>query len=392
MTTSRFVLILLLLAGAAGGAFLALGGEGGDELPPQGVIETPRTGPSDGTSIQVENGIDPRGGRQGVRDIIDDQAATNTGFAQGVMGTVYGPSGSPVHGASVFLVESSTSNMFERFLAVQQGVVFLPTASGQTDEQGRFALGLRESVPGVVFEVKIISATFADHKIPNLSIQENDWYEAPAVVLSAGTMVHGQVSLAGQGLPVPGAVVYIKAAGGFSDIVPIPGREQGLRVEVDANGYFQTRNAPAGIVDISAVAPYFARMEQRGVNLEPMVANEVNFELSRGLTIRGIVTSIYITPTRPTSAEEARRLLQEAYSDEPFVRVLPAGEAPSLRSVRGSNFCDVAAFADERTNTLILLSSLDNLVKGASGGAVQCANRMCGHPEELGLLEAPLLP
>jgi N-acetyl-gamma-glutamyl-phosphate reductase len=109
-------------------------------------------------------------------------------------------------------------------------------------------------------------------------------------------------------------------------------------------------------------------------------------------TIRGIVTSIYITPTRPTSAEEARRLLQDAYSDEPFVRVLPAGEAPSLRSVRGSNFCDVATFADERTNTLILLSSLDNLVKGASGGAVQCANRMCGHPEELGLLEAPLLP
>lgn len=109
-------------------------------------------------------------------------------------------------------------------------------------------------------------------------------------------------------------------------------------------------------------------------------------------TIRGIVTSIYITPTRPSSAAEAHRVLEEAYRDEPFVRVLPPGAVPSLRSVRGGNFCDVATFADERTNTLIVLSSLDNLVKGASGGAVQCANRMCGHPEQLGLLEAPLIP
>ena len=58
--------------------------------------------------------------------------------------------------------------------------------------------------------------------------------------------------------------------------------------------------------------------------------------------------------------------------------------------MRGSNFCDVAAFVDdERNGTLILLSALDNLGKGASGQAVQCANLMCGLPEELGLLDAP---
>ena len=60
--------------------------------------------------------------------------------------------------------------------------------------------------------------------------------------------------------------------------------------------------------------------------------------------------------------------------------------------MRGSNFCDVAAFADERNGTLVLLSAIDNLVKGASGQAVQCANLACGFPEELALLEAPLLP
>ncbi len=109
-------------------------------------------------------------------------------------------------------------------------------------------------------------------------------------------------------------------------------------------------------------------------------------------TIRGIATSVYLRPKRRLPASAARAVLEAAYADERFVRVLPEGATPSLQSVRGSNFCDVNAFADERTGSLILLSALDNLVKGASGQAVQCANLMCGFPEELGLLEAPLVP
>lgn len=109
-------------------------------------------------------------------------------------------------------------------------------------------------------------------------------------------------------------------------------------------------------------------------------------------TTRGIVTSVFAKPRKPLSAAAAREVLEEAYADERFVRVLPEGKTPSLASVRGTNFCDVAAFADERTGTLILLSALDNLVKGASGQAVQCANLMRGLPEELGLLEAAVLP
>ena len=109
-------------------------------------------------------------------------------------------------------------------------------------------------------------------------------------------------------------------------------------------------------------------------------------------TIRGIVTSVYARPRRPLSVERAHELLAAAYRDERFVRVLPPGETPRLSSVRGSNFCDVAVFADERNGTLVLLSALDNLVKGASGQAVQCANLMRGLPEEMGLLEAPCVP
>jgi N-acetyl-gamma-glutamyl-phosphate reductase len=108
--------------------------------------------------------------------------------------------------------------------------------------------------------------------------------------------------------------------------------------------------------------------------------------------IRGIAASVYLRPQARLSAADARAVLAEAYRGEPFVRVLPLGEAPSLAAVRGSNFCDVAAFVDERHGTLVVLSALDNLVKGASGQLVQCLNLMLGFDEREGLLEAPLAP
>ncbi|HKE12031.1 MAG TPA: N-acetyl-gamma-glutamyl-phosphate reductase [Myxococcota bacterium] len=109
-------------------------------------------------------------------------------------------------------------------------------------------------------------------------------------------------------------------------------------------------------------------------------------------TIRGIATSVYARPKGKLGADEAHAILAAAYRHERFVRVLPPGETPSLASVRGSNFCDVTATVDERTGLLILLSALDNLVKGAGGQAVQCMNLMRGVPEEAGLVEAPLVP
>jgi N-acetyl-gamma-glutamyl-phosphate reductase len=108
--------------------------------------------------------------------------------------------------------------------------------------------------------------------------------------------------------------------------------------------------------------------------------------------VRGIATTVFARPTPATTTEGACALLEAAYLDEPFVRVLPPGETPSLAAVRGSNFCDVAAVVDSRTGMLVLLSALDNLVKGAGGQAVQCFNVMAGFPETRGLLEAPFVP
>jgi N-acetyl-gamma-glutamyl-phosphate reductase len=108
-------------------------------------------------------------------------------------------------------------------------------------------------------------------------------------------------------------------------------------------------------------------------------------------TTRGIATSVYVRP-RAGDVARAREALRDAYADEPFVRVLPDGELPSLQAVRGSNFCDVALADETRNDTWILLSTLDNLCKGASGQAVQCANVVCGFPETTGLLETAPQP
>jgi N-acetyl-gamma-glutamyl-phosphate reductase len=109
-------------------------------------------------------------------------------------------------------------------------------------------------------------------------------------------------------------------------------------------------------------------------------------------TTRGIATSVYVRPRAGAAFAAARAALEAAYASEPFVRVLPQGELPTLQSVRGTNFCDVALVEDAHNDTWVLLSTLDNLGKGASGQAVQCANAMRGWPETLGLLEPAAMP
>jgi N-acetyl-gamma-glutamyl-phosphate reductase len=106
--------------------------------------------------------------------------------------------------------------------------------------------------------------------------------------------------------------------------------------------------------------------------------------------VRGIVSTIYVRSA--TGVDEIRRLLAEAYANEPFVRLLPEGVAPSTHTVRGSNYCDFNVFADRVEGRLILVSSIDNLVKGASGAAVQNMNVVFGLDEKAGLEQQALFP
>ncbi len=109
-------------------------------------------------------------------------------------------------------------------------------------------------------------------------------------------------------------------------------------------------------------------------------------------TTRGIATSVYLRPREGQAFGAARAALESSYADEPFVRVLPEGELPTLQSVRGTNYCDLALVEDAHNDTWIALSTIDNLGKGASGQAVQCANLVCGMSETLGLLDTATVP
>jgi N-acetyl-gamma-glutamyl-phosphate reductase len=107
---------------------------------------------------------------------------------------------------------------------------------------------------------------------------------------------------------------------------------------------------------------------------------------------RGILSTVYAKTTKPTGQQDIYDLYQEFYSREPFVRLLPPGVYPSTQHVRGSNFCDIGLKLDQRTDRVVILAAIDNLVKGAAGQAVQNMNLVCGFPEELGLEIVPLFP
>lgn len=105
--------------------------------------------------------------------------------------------------------------------------------------------------------------------------------------------------------------------------------------------------------------------------------------------IRGIHATLYGRLTKPV---DLQKLFEERYSDEAFVDVLPKGSHPETRSVRGSNQCRIAVHQPQGGNTVVILSVIDNLVKGAAGQAVQNMNIMFGLSEGLGLNVVPLLP
>ncbi len=101
---------------------------------------------------------------------------------------------------------------------------------------------------------------------------------------------------------------------------------------------------------------------------------------------RGILETIYFRTSRPVAAEEILAAYEERYADEPFVRLYQPGHLPDLRGVARTNFCDIGVVVDRASGRAVVVSAIDNLVKGAAGQAVQNMNLMLGYPETEGLL------
>jgi N-acetyl-gamma-glutamyl-phosphate reductase len=105
--------------------------------------------------------------------------------------------------------------------------------------------------------------------------------------------------------------------------------------------------------------------------------------------IRGIHATLY---ARMTGEADLQALFEQRYADEPFVDVLPAGSHPETRSVRGVNHCRIAVHRPQGGDTVVVLSVIDNLTKGAAGQAIQNMNIMFGLDEMAGLGQVALLP
>ncbi|RKF15083.1 N-acetyl-gamma-glutamyl-phosphate reductase [Roseovarius spongiae] len=103
---------------------------------------------------------------------------------------------------------------------------------------------------------------------------------------------------------------------------------------------------------------------------------------------RGILATVYVKG----EAKDIHAALMDAYADEPFLQVLPFGQHPSTRHVRGSNFCHIGVSGDRIEGRAIVIAALDNLTKGSSGQALQNANLMLGEEETAGLMLAPVFP
>ncbi len=134
----------------------------------------------------------------------------------------------------------------------------------------------------------------------------------------------------------------------------------------------------------------------------PEIEQELSFAAQKPVVInftphlipmnRGILATVYATLTGKVTQEDVLQCYRGFYAESGFVRICPPGTVPATHQVRGSNYCDIGFAIDGRTNRLIIISALDNLLKGGAGQAVQNMNIMAGFEEDAGINQPPLFP
>jgi N-acetyl-gamma-glutamyl-phosphate reductase len=129
-----------------------------------------------------------------------------------------------------------------------------------------------------------------------------------------------------------------------------------------------------------------SEIEQEQHRLNPAV--KVSFTPHVVPSVRGILTTAHLFVNETLTQEQVQSIYEEFYKDKPFVRL----QMPSFANIRGSNFCDIAFEVDQGTDRIVVVSAIDNMVKGASGQAVQNMNLMFGFDERTGLWMSGLPP
>ncbi|MBL0927932.1 MAG: N-acetyl-gamma-glutamyl-phosphate reductase [Phycisphaerales bacterium] len=138
-----------------------------------------------------------------------------------------------------------------------------------------------------------------------------------------------------------------------------------------------------------SLQPYEVFHHRHNPEIDAYAGRPTLFTPHLGPYDRGILSTIHAELAPGWTAARCRDELARCYAAEPFVRLLPPGAWPSVAGVERTNFCDIGLAADDASGHLIVVSAIDNLVKGAAGQAVQCLNARFGWPETMGLPAAP---
>lgn len=146
------------------------------------------------------------------------------------------------------------------------------------------------------------------------------------------------------------------------------------------------------------VTPYKIGKHQHIPEIEKYLSDTLGEKVFTSFTThlipmtRGLICTIYANMKEAITTSELIKKYEAFYEGHSFIRILPEGQYPSTKAVTGSNFCDIGIYVDERTQQIIITSAIDNLVKGASGQAIQNANLINGWNETLGLDLIPMYP
>ncbi|MBK7406557.1 MAG: N-acetyl-gamma-glutamyl-phosphate reductase [Phycisphaerales bacterium] len=253
------------------------------------------------------------------------------------------------------------------------------------------ACDLIDAAPGGPPTTFDLSAAF---RLPDPAAYESYYkftHPRPALLRSA---VYGLVELHRADLRTAGlvAVPGCYPTSVILPVAPLAGAgaiSAGTRVVADCisgvSGAGRTPNERNVFCEVS-VQPYGVWNHRHGPEITAHAGTEVIFTPHLGPYDRGIVSTLHLELAPGWTETRTREVLTSTYADAPFVRLLPAGSWPSVNGVRGTNYCDIALA--ERGGHLIVVSAIDNLIKGASGQAVQCMNVRFGLPEQTGLAPA----
>jgi|ERR1051326_7855864 N-acetyl-gamma-glutamyl-phosphate reductase len=164
---------------------------------------------------------------------------------------------------------------------------------------------------------------------------------------------------------------------------------KGTRPIIDSisgvSGAGKTPSAKSHFCEVS-LQPYSVLKHRHNPEIDLYAGAPVVFTPHLGAYDRGILSTIHVELADGWTNARVTQTLRDAYPNEPFVKLYPPDQWPSVAAVRGTNRCDIGWAVDEPNSHLIVVSGIDNLVKGAAGQAIQCMNIRLGLPETAGLL------